>query len=182
MARKKADKEIPDWILVPVAIIVSLVIVYSFSVLIDTISPHHPIDERGWVNAKVEDGPNVDDTHGCFFLLRAGRFMNIKAQDYTFFVGEEGKPLVELDWDYRYHDGNGTPHGGDRNYTYPPTFTDEDPYWQESEYIGFDMPTKDMGIEIVDGEVYVVLIKYPPGAPAFQDTFVYTCQGNVTYM
>ncbi len=165
------------------AVIFSLFILFLFGIQIYFIGQHtHPPDGRELVIASVYDGINVDDNHGCFFLLRAGASMNISARNYTFFVAEKGKSWVKLDLDYRYYDRNQTPYGGDQNRTYSSTFPEEDPYWQVMEYIGFDMPTEDMGIEIVDRNIYEVMIKNQRGQVTYIDSFIYTCQGNVTYM
>lgn len=139
----------------------------------------HPPYRAELLIVTVKDSNNADDTHGCFFLLRAEQGVDIGPKEYSFFVAEKGNLWVELDLDYRYYDRNQTPYGGDQNYTYPPPFTEEEPYWTEMEYIGFDMPTEDMDISIVDGNTYEVMIRNTKGEVVFRDDFVYTCQGEL---
>ncbi len=122
----------------------------------------------------VEDGNNMDDTYGCFFLIRAGKGVDIDPSRHSFFVGEKGFSPKKLGFSERRYD-EGKPVGGDRNGTYD--WTNEGPLWSDGEYIGFDMPKESMGIDPVDGKIYEVLIKNPGGEVIFKDSFVYSMQG-----
>ena len=155
-------------------IIIVLVLFFLYSWV-----PSHP-NNSTWnpVRIDVEDGMNADDTYGCFFLLRAGRGVDIDPNEYSFFVAEKGFPPKKLDFELRTYDGDGNPTGGDRTAPGCPTHENfNESSWSEGEYIGFDMPTRNMGIKIVDGNVYEVMIKDPRGNVIFRDFFVYTCQG-----
>ena len=124
----------------------------------------------------VEDGTNTDAEHGCFFLIRAGPGINIDPGRYRFYVAEDSMPLKRLDFEVRSYtnDNMRKPLGGDRNGTYDHTL--EGDLWNEGEYIGFDMPTQDMDIDIVDGGVYEVTIRNPQQSVVFQKSFVYQTQ------
>ena len=121
----------------------------------------------------VDDGTNRDSDHGCFFLIRAGSGTNINPARYGFYVGEKGMPLKKLDQDIRTYSNDimNVPRGGDRNGTYD--YSADGDLWNAGEYIGFDMPKKEMGIEIANGGVYEVMIRNPQGDSVFQRTFVY---------
>jgi len=47
----------------------------------------------------------------------------------------------------------------------------------KSETIGFDMPKKEMGIEIKEGELYNVEIENKEGELIYRGCFRYTCDG-----
>ena len=132
------------------------------------------------LNSDVVDGYNINESTGCFFILKAQGNTNIDPERLSFHVAEKGYPIIKLDFDQRTYDSYGNPSGGDRNRTY--NWTVDGELWSEGEYIGFDMPTKDMNIEIVDGNTYEVIIKNPKGELVFKGLFVYTRQGNVDYM
>jgi len=134
--------------------------------------PHRP-----FFNPMVVDGTNIDDTYGCFFLLRAGAGVDIDPSRYAFYVSEKGYSPHKLDLEVRTNDNLGNPTGGDRNGTYDWTVDGE--LWSGGEYLGFDMPTEDMGIDIVDGNIYEVMIKNPKGVVIFRGSFVYTCQSDL---
>ena len=125
----------------------------------------------------IVDGTNIDDTYGCFFLLRAGAGVDIDPSRYAFYVSEKGYSPHKLDLEVRTNDNLGNPTGGDRNGTYDWTVDGE--LWSGGEYLGFDMPTEDMGIDIVDGNIYEVMIKNPKGVVIFRGSFVYTCQSDL---
>ena len=59
----------------------------------------------------VLDGYNIDDEHGCFFILLACKRVHIDPRDYTFWVSEKGDSAKQLSFDFRYYgqDGNSTP-------------------------------------------------------------------------
>ena len=122
----------------------------------------------------LDDGPNTDDTHGCFFLIRAGKGVDLDPSRHSFFVNEKGYSPKKLDFSERQYIG-GQPAGGDRNVTFDWTVGGD--LWSDQEYLGFDMPMEDMGINIAEGKVYEVMIKNPQGEVIFKDTFVYSTQG-----
>ena len=140
---------------------------------------------------EVEDAPNKNDTVGCFFLIRAAEGVDLNPMRYTFYVAQEGFSPKKLNLSFRDYSPNGTPVGGDRNATYrydykvldgrwPDMATEEDrERWNDGESIGFDMPTEDMGIDVVDGNVYEVLIKNRENDILYRGTFVYKgpCRG-----
>ena len=124
----------------------------------------------------VEDGTNKDDTHGCFFLIRAGKGVDLDPMRQSFFVAEKGyspKKLDNADREYKLSDPYGPdPDSGDLNTTYD--WTSDGDLWSDQEYIGFDMPKESMDIDPTDGAIYEVLIKNPKGEVIFKDTFVYS--------
>lgn len=122
----------------------------------------------------LEDGRNTDDTHGCFFLIRAGKGVDLDPARHSFYVAEKGYSPKKLDFSERQYIG-GQPAGGDRNVTFDWTVGGD--LWSDQEYLGFDMPMEDMGINIAEGKVYEVMIKNPQGEVIFKDTFVYSTQG-----
>ena len=126
----------------------------------------------------VEDGNNGDREHGCFFLIRAGRGVDIDPYTHSFFVAEKGYSPKKLDLNLRQYEDS-PPYGpdlgsGDMNGTYD--WTEYGKWWNNGEYIGFDMPMENMGIDIADGNVYEVMIKNPHGEVIFKDTFIYSQQ------
>jgi len=140
------------------------------------VNPREPITGPEIYAINVEDGNNINDTLGCFFLLRSGQGIDIDPKEHSFFVAEEGLSFSQLDFTPRYYneDKDRTPYGGDRNASGCPICENYDENnWQDGEYIGFDMPTEDMDIEIVDGNIYEVLIKKSRGDVVFKDTFTF---------
>ena len=121
----------------------------------------------------VEDGNHKSTTQGCFFLIRAGKGVDIDPYDYSFYVSERGHSPKKLDMNFRdYMDSppyGPDPNSGDLNKTYD--WRQDGELWSENEYIGFDIPTEDMGIGYTDGAVYEVMIKNPRGEIIFKDTF-----------
>jgi len=135
----------------------------------------------------VEDGPNENDEVGCFFLIRAEKGVDLDPSEYTFWVAEDGRSPQKLNFQFRDYsqDAMKVPEGGDRNATYrydssiksgrwPDMPAEEDrERWNDGEYLGFDMPTEELGINIINGNVYEVLIKDPNRDIVYRDTFVY---------
>ena len=127
----------------------------------------------------VEDGTNINSERGCFFLIKAGKGVDIDPSRYSFYVTEKGFSPHLLDFDKReYNDAD--PYGprldsGDLNGSYD--WREEGDLWSDGEYIGFDMPMPDMNIEITEGNIYEVMIKNPNGERIYSDTFVYKSQG-----
>ena len=141
-----------------------------------------PVSEPDIMYFSVGDGMNYDDEHGCFFVIRAGKGVDINPYEYSIFVAEEGYSFKQLDFNFRYYweDENRTPFGGDRNASGCPTcenFTREP--WSDGEYIGFDMPMEGMDIDIINGAFYEVMIKDPNGEIVYKDSFVYTKQERI---
>jgi len=133
----------------------------------------------------LDDGDNIDEERGCFFLIRAGKGVNIDPSRYSFYVSEVGYSPQKLDFSLRAYKDD-YPYGpddttGDRNKTYD--YKVEGDLWNDGEYLGFDMPMKNnpnrpMQINIKTG-VYEVMIKNPKGAQVYSSTFSYTKQGFV---
>ena len=119
----------------------------------------------------VEDGTSISSTHGCFPLICAGKNVDIDPTKYHFYIAQKGHTPQELDFEIRTHESDGTPSGGDRNSTYD--YTLEGEKWSEGEYIGFDMPKKQMGINVVSGNIYEVSIHNKEGEMIYRGTFVY---------
>jgi len=126
----------------------------------------------------VGDGNNIDDTHGCFFIILASLDVDIDPYDYSFYVSEKGDSPKKLDTTFReYLDSppyGPDPNSGDLNKTQD--WTEDGDLWSDGEYIGFDMPKESMNIDPKDGAIYEVLIKNPNGEVIFRDTFVYSEQ------
>ncbi len=127
----------------------------------------------------VKDGNNTDAEHGCFFELTAVRYNDFDPRGYSFYVGNNNNnntlPKI-LDFSTRTYSDNGTPMGGDKNSTisnYTDYTNDEYQRCGKGEVIAFDMPKKDMGIDVVDGNIYEILIKDPENFIIYRDTFVY---------
>ena len=141
---------------------------------------------------ETRDGVNKDAEHGCFFTIRAANAVDIDPSNYFFYVSEQGEPPQSLDFSFRDYedlgDGNLTPVGGDRNKSY--RFDDKNwktegmkveatgQMWSDGEYIGFDMPMTNMGIDIQEGAIYEVWIKDPNMQVVFEGDFVYQEQGG----
>ena len=135
----------------------------------------------------LQDGPNESDTVGCFFLVRAEKGIDLNPGKHSFWVTEEGYSPRRLDFSFRDHsqDSMRTPEGGDRNATYRydervkegrwPEMPSEDrnERWTDGEYLGFDMPCDDMGIDVLTGNKYEVMIKNSNNNILWRDTFVY---------
>ena len=122
----------------------------------------------------LEDGQNSDTTQGVFFLIRAGKGVDLDPMRQSFFVAEKGNSPKKLDMNWRDYEQD-KPTGGDLSAKYD--WKDEGDLWSEGEYIGFEMPNQDnMAIEIVDGNIYEVMIKNPRGEVIFRDTFIYSTQ------
>ena len=172
-------------------ILISLVVLAIGAIILDYywfIPIHEPDDSfEPIMHFSLEDGDNWNDTNGCFFLMRAGLGVrSIDPKNYTFLIAEKGDPLHELDFNVRTYDEKGTPLGGDRNSTFNYTLEKHDvggvysdEFWNYEEYIGFDMPKKEMGIEIKDQRIYEVQIIDPKGKLIFKDTFVYASRGDI---
>ena len=126
----------------------------------------------------LEDGQNMDEERGCFFVIRAGKGVNIDPSRYSFYVSEVGYSPQNLDFDLReyndYDPYDPKPNSGDRNASY--NYKIEGNMWSDGEYIGFDMPMEDMNIDIKTG-IYEVMIKNPKDELIYSDTFAYTRQG-----
>ena len=126
----------------------------------------------------LEDGVNKDEKSGCFFLILAGKGVNLDPSRYQFFVSEKGGSPHLLDFNEReYKDED--PHvpisnTGDLNKTYD--WTELGDLWSDGERLGFDMPMEDMNIDIVPGNEYEVMIKNPKGEKIFNKAFVYSEQ------
>ena len=139
---------------------------------------------------EVRDGVNKDATHGCFFTIRAKQAVDIDPSKYTFYVTEQGRSPQKLDFAFRNYEDHGgddfTPVGGDRNMSY--RYDDKNwkiegmnveatgSMWSDGEYIGFDMPMIAMGIDLVEGKVYEVMIKDPNMKVVCQEDFIYQRQ------
>ncbi len=119
------------------------------------------------------DGNNFDETQGCFFTIRAVQGVDIDPSMYSFYVARQGYSPRKLDFNERIY-LNGTALGGDRNSSYD----FEDHMWNNGEYIAFDMPMESMGIDILKGEVYEVMIKGPSQEIVYLDTIVYQEQAG----
>jgi len=139
------------------------------------------IPEREFV---VQDGENINSTRGCFFIIKPVKGPAVDPRWCAFYWCEKGHSPHTLDFEVREYDDNGKPSGGDLNASYNYT-EDGNDLWDIGEYIGFDMPNEDAGINIIDGNIYEVAIKNfendePLGVTILFDRFVYTCQGNVS--
>ena len=127
----------------------------------------------------VEDGTNINSERGCFFLIKAGKGVDLDPSRYSFYVTEKGFSPHSLDFNKRlYNDAD--PYGprldsGDLNGSY--NWKEEGDLLSDGEYIGFDMPMPDMNIDIQEGNLYEVMIKNPKGERVYSDTFVYKQQG-----
>jgi len=160
-------------------------LLYPAVIIVDEIIQPPQRNEIAIIGCSVKDGPNMNNTTGCFFTIRAEAAVDIDPMRYTFWVAEEGFSPKQMDFQFRDYSPNGTPIGGDRNATYrydaaiksgrwPDMPVEEDrERWNDGEFIGFDMPTDDMGIHIVSGNNYEVLIKNPNNDIIYRDTFKY---------
>ncbi|MDP6155412.1 MAG: hypothetical protein QF682_04640 [Candidatus Thermoplasmatota archaeon] len=159
--------------------------------LIGCMDDYHDGDREGDVTIMsfdVGDGANRDAYRGCFFTIRAKQNVNIDPSKYFFYVTEQGHIPKALEFGFRDCQDQGeddlTPVGGDRNKSY--RYDDKNwkvenmnveatgQMWSDGEYIGFDMPKKDMGIDIEEGKRYEVMIKDPSNIVVYQGAFVYT--------
>ena len=141
---------------------------------------------------EARDGVNKDEEHGCFFTIRAKQSVDIDPSKYFFYVTETGQSPKALDFGFRdYEDQGGdelTPVGGDRNKSY--RYDDKNwktegmnreatgQMWSDGEYIGFDMPMSSMGMDIVQGREYEVMIKDPNMQVVFEGDFIYQEQAS----
>ncbi len=141
---------------------------------------------------ETRDGVNKDETHGCFFTIRAVKSVDIDPSKYFFYVTEQGRSPKALDFAFRDYEDQGedalSPVGGDRNKSY--RFEDKNwkiegknveatgSQWSDGEYIGFDMPMTSMGITIEKGGVFEVMIKSPDMEIVYQGSFVYQQQST----
>lgn len=126
------------------------------------------------LGASPEDGMNKDETMGCFFTLRlvfCGPSEAADPHEYSYWVGvkDEEDSFVELNSDFRSYDSAGNPVGGDRNssFRYDGKAPGEDTgpeadteLWEKGEYIAFDMPKAGSGLDILDGNLYTVMITF----------------------
>ncbi len=133
-----------------------------------------PYEEKETLHFTVEDGNHKDATHGCFFLIRAGKGVNIDPYEYSFYLSEKGHTPKKLDMRFREYEDTPPygpdPNSGDLNKSYE--WRQDGELWTEGEYVGFDMPTEDMGVKVHMG-VYEVTIKNPRGEIIFKDTFLF---------
>ena len=131
----------------------------------------------------LDDGQNLDEERGCFFVIRAGKGVDIDPSRYSFYVSQKGYRPQKLDFALReYNDTD--PYGpvltsGDRNGIY--NYTLKGDLWSDGELIGFDMPMQNnpgrpMDVTIQTG-IYEVMIMNDKGEHVFSDTFSYTRQG-----
>ena len=176
---KKKGMSVPMIILLVVAIVVVVgilvlvILVGVFDMWVITLADTEEGVSPPWFT--IEDGHNTNDSRGCFFIIMVmSRGEDIDSFEHSFFVSEKGYAPKELDFSERQYI-EGQPVGGDRNATFEWTQTDDIQSYQE--YVGFDMPMEDMGINITDGNVYEVLIINPESVVIFKDTFVYSKQG-----
>ena len=127
----------------------------------------------------LDDGMNMDEERGCFFLIRAGKGVDIDPSRYSFYVSEVGYSPKKLDFALReyndYDPYDPKLNSGDRNASY--NYEIEGKLWSDGEYLGFDMPMRDMNIDIQNGNIYEVMIKNPKNEVIYSDTFVYSRQG-----
>jgi len=167
-----------------IIIVIGIVVVLFLSVLMGVLymwAPTPIVSDEGIsvMHFTVEDGHYQGPTQGCFFLIRAGHGVDIDPYRFTFYVCEKGSSPKKLDTNFREYMVNPPyrpdPNSGDLNRTYD--WTQDGELWSKDEYIGFDMPMEDMGIDITDGNVYEVTIKDPKGEVIFKDTFVFVIPG-----
>jgi len=122
---------------------------------------------------EIDRGTHIDKNRGCFFIIRAGKNVNIDPSEYSFFVCEIGYTPQRLDFSLREYDKTAPfgpiPSSGDRNGTYD--YTKDGNLWSEGEYIGFDMPMEDMDVRYKFGNLYNVSIKDPKGVCIYKDWF-----------
>ena len=156
-------------------VIMSVPIIFILTILFLYSLPDEPRPQPIRIRASIEDGNNTDSKHGCFFLIRAEKAVDINPNMCTFWVAEDGHSPQKLDFRFRNYstDALRRPEGGDRNATYrydgtpksgrcpnmPPEGDNE--RWTEGEYIGFDMPPGNMDMNIQDGSNYEVFIVTP---------------------
>jgi len=144
---------------------------------------------------ELSDGVDHQGEYGCFFKIRAIIGVDIDPRDCQFKVAEYGQSarnLEFLQWRYYSDDGMHSPKGGDRNMSYrfdqelpltnshtgtdPGNYEAADERWEDGEYIAFDIPKASLGIDIVDGKKYEVIILDPEGDQIFCYFFRYIMQ------
>ena len=150
--------------LIPASIITGYFLVQNRN---EESGPHH-----GPYVFRVEDGNNYNETYGCFFTIYGGIYIDIDPIKYSFYIAERNETPKQLNFDIRTYDRNGNPTGGDRNGTFDYT-KDGNKIMTEGEYIGFDMPKKDMGFDVVDGNRYDIFIMNHENDLVYVGDFVY---------
>jgi hypothetical protein len=188
MEDKKSNKLAVMWC--------GIILVFSILTIFSFILPFASFGGCGCTNGDVDvevmafevwDGVNKDSEQGCFFAIRAVKSVDIDPTKYFFYVAENGLMPKALDFDFRDYQNLGedelNPVGGDRNKSY--RYDDKNwkiegmkveqtgSKWSDGEYIGFDMPTASMGIDIVEGKTYEIMIKSPDIEIIYTGTFVY---------
>jgi len=189
-------KGIPVWgivlIVVGAVVLLAMIILVAAGVLYTWSTGRAETESREFpiMAFEVKDGVNRDATHGCFFTIRAKKGVDIDPSKYFFYVAEKGRSPKALEFGFRHYQDQGeddlTPVGGDRNKSYR---YDEKNWkaentnveaagsmWSDGEYIGFDMPMVSMGIDIVEGRIYEVMIKNPSQEVVYQGSFTYQVQ------
>ena len=116
----------------------------------------------------------MNPIQGSFFIIRAGKGVNIDLYEYSFHVGEKGQPPIKLDTYFReYMDTppyGPDPNSGDLNKSYD--WKQDGELWSEGEYICFDVPKESSGIVFEVSTLYEVTIKNSRGDIVFRDTFI----------
>ena len=133
-------------------------------------------EEKEEMDIDVLDGYNIDSEHGCFFILYAGKGVQMNIDKYSFWVGEKGESSKKLDIDFRRYaqDTNQTPLDGDRNSSYLYSGDREvGGIWGLGQAIAFDMPRRNLGIEIEDGKIYMICIKNKNRDVIWHGEFIY---------
>jgi len=169
------------------AIGIAILLAFSFFIIYIFFIPdfsHNHNEEYSIITFEVKDGVNKDAEQGCFFTIRAVKAVDIDPTIYHFYVAEQGKSPKALNFDFRDYEDLGendlTPVGGDRNKSCRIDGKMENmnaeaagSMWSDGEYIGFDMPMASMGIDIVEGNVYDVMIKDPNMEVVYEGDFIY---------
>jgi len=159
------------WLLLHAVIIASLLSGITFY--------YGRIMETEKMKIDVLDGYNIDEERGCFFILLACKRVHIDPSEHTFWIAEEGKTPKILSFEFRHYgqDGNWTPRGGDRNKTYVYEGSSESEkdggIWEAGEAIAFDMPLRDLELDIKDQTVYEISIRNKYQFVLWQGEFVY---------
>ena len=177
---------------IAIILMVAITVVLAGVLYMWVMSMVDPTDEPTIMAFEARDGVNKDVEHGCFFTIRARQSVDIDPSTYFFYVAETGQSPKALDFGFRdYEDQGGdelTPVGGDRNKSY--RFDDKNwkaegmkvettgQMWSDGEYIGFDMPMASMGMDIVQGREYEVMIKDSNMQVVFEGDFIYQEQAS----
>lgn len=161
---KKSDSKL-ILIIVAVLIIVIIIPIILAGVLYFWVtslsSPEDTYLETIVADLNQGDG-NMDS--GCLFTLQKGSGEPVLIEDYWFKVGERGRTSVLLEWP---RDGNNTASNIDSSIK-----TDDELWWDQTEIIGFDAPTRLTGIE--DGDrIEVEIINMAHGDVVFSSSFTY---------